>query len=83
MRYGVYSIRDSVTGFINITTDVNDTSAKRNFRHAYKNTDSLFNSHSSDYTLYKIGYFDTETGIIEDVCPIENIVCADQFMREE
>lgn len=83
MKYGVYSVRDNLTGFLNITIDNNDSSAKRNFRHACKDTNSLMWSHSSDYSLFKIATFDNETGIIEEICPIELIVNADSFLREE
>lgn len=83
MKYGIYSIRDIRTGFLNIAIDVNNSSAERNFRHACKNPDSLMHSHSSDYALFKIGEFDSDTGIIEETCPIDLIVSADQFKREE
>lgn len=83
MKYGIYSINDAVTGFINISIDVNDSSAKRNFGHACKNPDSLFFSHSSDYSLYKVGVFDTETGIIESFPVIQKMVGADQLIRKE
>lgn len=83
MKYGVYSIRDIRTGFLNLAIDVNNSSAERNFRHACKDTNSLMHSHSSDYALFKVAEFDNETGIIEEICPIELVVSADQFKREE
>lgn len=81
MIYGIYSVRDSATGFLNISLDVNDKAAIRNFGHACKNTDSLFFTHSSDYTLYKLGEFDTDNGeIINEAIP-KRIICADEFER--
>lgn len=67
MIYNVYSIRDSLTGFLSITLDQNDASAMRNFRHAMTNTSSLMHTHPKDYDLYRLGTFDTETGVISDI----------------
>lgn len=64
MIYGMYSVKDLKTGFLPVTTDMNDLSAMRNFEHACMNTDSLFFTHASDYQLFKVGTFDTETGEI-------------------
>uniref|UniRef100_A0AAU8AW51 Nonstructural protein n=1 Tax=Dulem virus 134 TaxID=3145611 RepID=A0AAU8AW51_9VIRU len=63
MKFGVYSIRDVKVGFLNPTFEMSDAVSRRNFSHAVlNNTDSLFFSHPEDYSLYKIGTFDTETG---------------------
>lgn len=70
MIYGIYSIRDSKTGFLPITVDINDASAMRNFEHAAQNNSSLFFTHSCDYDLCRLGSFDTDTGEIK----LENLV---------
>lgn len=64
MIYGVYSVRDARTGFLSPTVDINDQSAIRNFVHACMNVDSLFYTHASDYDLYKIATYDTDSGVI-------------------
>lgn len=64
MKYPIFSIRDRRTGFMTPTLDQNISSAVRNFEHACMNTDSLMYSHADDYSLYQIGEFDTETGVI-------------------
>lgn len=69
MKYPVYAIRDVHTGFMTPTVDQNDASALRNFSHAVMHSDSLMNSHPKDYSLYKIGYFETENGNIEACLP--------------
>lgn len=69
MKLPVYSIRDVHTGFMTPTVDQNDNSAMRNFGHAVMNSASLMNSHPKDYSLYKIGSFDTESGAIEGHLP--------------
>lgn len=62
MRYGVYAIRDDLTGFLTPTLDQTDEAAARNFRHACINENNLFYSHASDYSLFKIGEYETDTG---------------------
>ena len=62
MIYGIYSVRDAKTGFLPPTTDVNDDSARRNFAYAFSKQDSLFVFASSDYSLYKLGEYDTDSG---------------------
>lgn len=60
----VYAIRDARTGFLAPTFEVNDAVAARNFHHACMNSDSLLFSHPADYSLYRIGSFDSESGRI-------------------
>lgn len=62
MIYNMYSIRDSRTGFLSPTCDINDVSAERNFEHACFNRSSLFYTHVKDYDLVKIGQYDSDTG---------------------
>lgn len=69
MKLPIYSIRDVHTGFMTPTVDQNDASAMRNFAHAVMNSASLMNSHPKDYSLYKIGEFDIETGAISGCMP--------------
>lgn len=69
MTFGVYSVRDAKSGYIQPTFEINDAVAMRNFEHAAENSDSLLFSHFEDFDLYKIGYFDTDTGSITDLIP--------------
>lgn len=64
MIYKIFTIRDQKSGFLNITLDQNEACAIRNFEHACSKTDSLMFTHASDYDLYEIGEFDTDTGLI-------------------
>lgn len=80
MIYGVYSVRDLLTGYMSLSLDVNDASARRNFAHAVNRVDSLFNSHPEHYVLYKVGSFDTEKGEIE-VC--DHAVITDAVSEKE
>lgn len=76
MILGVFSVRDVHTGFLPVTCEHNDESAKRNFRHACRNVDSLFFSHAKDYDLYKVGTFNTDTGALDFLVPPQLILSA-------
>lgn len=65
MKYGLYAVKDAKTTFMPVTADLNDASAVRNFEHAVMDPGSLLRTHSADYALYRVGYFDNETGLIE------------------
>lgn len=71
MKYNVYAIRDLKTGYLQPTVEMNNESAIRNFEHAVMQGNSLFFSHASDYSLFVIGEYDTDLGIIT---PIEHQV---------
>lgn len=73
MKFGVYSIRDALTGFLTPTVDYNDFSATRNFRHAILTPGSLYDTAAKDYDLYRIGEFDSDTGLIIPVTPVEQV----------
>lgn len=65
MIYGVYAMRDVKVGFLTPTFDVNDQSAQRNFCHAVLSTDSILSSFANDFSLYKLGEFDSDTGVLD------------------
>ncbi len=64
MKMNLYVIRDQRTSFMTPSVDFNDQSAVRNFEHAVLQKDSLFNTHAEDYSLYRIGQYDNESGRI-------------------
>lgn len=64
MIYGLYSMRDAKTGFMSITLDQNDDSAARNFSHAVNTSDGILRTHAEDFSLYRLGAFDTDSGSI-------------------
>lgn len=66
MIYGVYSIRDAKTGFLCPTVEINDDIAQRNFENAILNADhSLFFTHPDDFSFYRLGSFDSNSGELE------------------
>lgn len=72
MKLGVYSVRDNLTGFLEPQVSLNDAVAVRAFEQACANSSSVMGFRASDFSLYKIGEFDTETGFIESI-PLEVI----------
>lgn len=64
MIKGIYGYHDALNGFINIFIDNSDKVAVRGFHSAIKTAEagSLFFSNPTDYSLYKLGNFDTDTG---------------------
>lgn len=80
MIYSIYSIKDDKTAYLEPMLDINDASAMRNFHNAILKKGSLFDTHSADYSLFKIGEFDTDTGSIR---PIENeFICSAISLKE-
>lgn len=64
MKVGIYCIWDRRTSWMTPTFDMNDASATRNFEAALFHEDSLFNTHYQDFALYRLGSFDSDTGLI-------------------
>lgn len=73
MIYGLYSIRDTKTGFMTPVMEANDEAAIRNFFHAVQNSDGILYSFSQDFTLFKIGSFDSESGVLAPFVPILHV----------
>lgn len=64
MIYFIYSIFDKVTGnYLAPFYQINDASAERFFVNVSKAPDNL--GVSSDWQLYKLGTFNSETGVVQ------------------
>lgn len=82
MKLGIYSMRDAQSGFLAPTLDTNDDTARRNFAHSVMMTnDSLFFTHAADFSLHKIGEFETATGLITPIIPPIHIAYATDFKK--
>lgn len=82
ITYELFSVRDVKTGFLTPTLDMNGESAIRNFEHACLVADSLFYTHAQDYSLYRVGTFYPESGMIEPAVPPVHIVDASSFFPD-
>lgn len=74
MKYGIYSIRDALNGFLYVDTQQNDKSAERGFRYRLSKDGSYDGYAAKDLDLYKLGEFDQETGIITPCNPPELVI---------
>ena len=69
MKYPIYSIRDVHVGFMAPRLDSNDQTARRAFAFEVNNQEGVMSFSAKDFDLYKIGYFEQETGQIETILP--------------
>lgn len=69
MIYNVYAVKDELVGFGMPFISENDMTATRLINNSYNIPNSLYQTRPQDYTLYKIGSYDTESGNIEPINP--------------
>lgn len=81
MIYGLYAIKDEKIGFLQVMQDNNDNTALRNFQFAMTRKDTMYNGFKKDFKLYKIGEFNTVSGVIHAFEP-HLLASADQFVDE-
>lgn len=71
MIVNLYSVRDALTGFGYPFVQPNDDAALRNFRYMLTpESKSEFSIKPSDYSLFIVGQFDTDSGayiIVDDM----------------
>lgn len=65
MKYGVYSMRDAKVGFTQIMLEQSDEIATRNFAYAMRRPDTVYQEFTQDFDLYRLGHFDTESGLFD------------------
>lgn len=82
MKYGIYSIRDAAAHvFTAPTIDLSNETAIRGFSQAINNSGSTMNFAPSDFSLYRIGTLDVETGEITPFLPPIMIVSGDRLVK--
>ena len=62
MKFGLYAVRDVKVGFQSISVQPNDAVAVRGFESTVINSDSVLFTHSEDFSLFKLGEFDQDSG---------------------
>lgn len=82
MLVPLYAIRDRKSGFLAPTHDVNDETAKRNFAFAVQTRDKMFLAFPDDYDLYKVGAYETDSGIISPCDPVFICSARDCLVKE-
>lgn len=69
MTRRIYAMRDRLTGFMNPTIEDNDAVAMRSFERAILAEFRDDKGYEADYSLWLIGYYRTEDGVITSVDP--------------
>ncbi len=83
MNYGIYCIYDEAAGvFTAPTIDISDESAIRNFQKMCSDAGSMMNFKPSDFSLYAVGVFDAETGVIEPLSPLSRLIIGSNGYEE-
>ncbi|MCI9476500.1 MAG: hypothetical protein HFE71_08535 [Emergencia sp.] len=67
----MYAMRDVKAGFLTPQVESSDEIAIRNFQMAFKSArpDSLLFGFPEDYSLYRIGDYDTDSGAVTPCVP--------------
>lgn len=82
MKFGLYSIKDSKTGFMTPVLEQSDPAALRNFSAAVSQHDCIMHQYPNDFALYKVANWDTDTGVDPVLSPIL-IADASEVLRNE
>lgn len=64
MKKNIYCMKDELRGFMSPFIDANDEVAMRNFDFAMKSND-IMAFRPQDFSLYRLGFMDEESGILE------------------
>lgn len=84
MKFYVYSIRDELTGFMTPVIEQSDAVAMRNFQMAIdsqRRDSSVMAFRPSEFTLYCLGSFDSQSGVISPATP-PSLVCSGSSFSE-
>lgn len=81
MIYGLYAMRDSRTGFMSPVIEANDDAAIRNFAHTVRQSDGILSTFCQDFSLFRLGDFDADTGRVAPLVPIVQLADGAAVMR--
>lgn len=81
MKCPVCCMRDQLTGFMNPFVATNEAVAERDFRIVINDPDQKLYFNPKHFDLYRIGTFDTETGVLDPVDP--TIIVTGLSVKEE
>lgn len=76
MKFHVYAIRDELTGFLAPTLDSSDPVACRSFRAALAASPVMVKN-PADFSLYRIGVYDSDSGLLTPTVPPEFVMRGD------
>ena len=64
MKKNIYAMKDELRGFLSPFVEINDDVAMRSFGYAMTSND-IIGFRPQDFSLYKLGKMDEESGILE------------------
>lgn len=84
MKHNVYCVKDTLVGqcFPPVTGD-SDPAMIRSFGDSVLKGDTPISAHPEDYCLLKVGFFDTETGVLTPLEVPEVLCHAVDFKKKE
>lgn len=83
MKYVLYSIRDiKLDSYSNPMCLVNDGHAIRTIGDEMRRDGNAFSAHPEDYELFRLGQFDSDTGLYDTHAP-KSIVLLSELVRKE
>lgn len=83
MKVNLYSVKDAKSGFNGLILEQNDAIALRNFEHAFYDKGSVYYSHAADFSLFRVGSFDSSTGQVSALGVSEFVLIADGSVVKE
>lgn len=83
MKYLICSVKDKLTDFKGITLEPNRDTAARSFINALKTPNSLLYANPSDFALYHIADFDSDTGVVTPLSVPHVLVDGDSILLTE
>lgn len=81
MRIGFYCVKDDLLGYQSPFCSMNDEAAKRDFSMMIKREGTIFNVHPENFNLYRLGTFDSESGIVDN--KNEFLIAGTSFITKE
>lgn len=69
MIFEMYSIKDNKTGYMQPTLEMSEETAVRKFAHLLADSTALISFASEDFDLYRIGEFNSDSGIVTPITP--------------
>lgn len=69
MIVNVYAVKDDKHEYWTPSFEANDETAYRNFAHTILTSKSVMTTFKKDFSLYKIGTYDTSNGLINSCIP--------------
>lgn len=82
MLYDIYSVRDSKTDFFPPQMHASEGDAKRSLAMTVNTPGNMVSFAPKDFDLFRVGSFDSSSGQISPVFPVEFVCSASSLVKE-